>query len=105
MVKKKLSTHKGKQKLVTIFFLSKHKGKKNGYSSVRKDRLITFASFYDFCEGGKISTRRRRRRRRITVLYTGIPKDQPEPHDDAHVICHLSASNFGHQGIKSVFWL
>ena len=28
-------------------------------------------------------------------------KDRPEPHNDAHVICFLSVSNFGHQGSSS----
>ena len=34
-----------------------------------------------------------------------IPKDPPEPHDDAHVICFLSSYNFGHQGSKKLLLL
>ena len=34
-----------------------------------------------------------------------IPKDRPEPHNDAHVICFSSVSNFGHQGPKKLFFL
>ena len=33
-----------------------------------------------------------------------IPKDRPEHHNDAHVICFLSISNFGHQGLKNSFF-
>ena len=33
-----------------------------------------------------------------------IPKDLPGPHDDAHVICFLSVSNFGHKGPKKLFF-
>ena len=33
-----------------------------------------------------------------------IPTDWPEPHNDAHVICFFSVSNFGQQGAqKTVF--
>ena len=34
-----------------------------------------------------------------------IPKEPPEPGDDACVICFLSVSNFGHQGPKNLFFL
>ena len=34
-----------------------------------------------------------------------IPKDRPEPHDDACVICFLGVTKFGHQGAKKLlFW-
>ena len=33
-----------------------------------------------------------------------IPKDWPEPHDDAHVICFLGVTKFVHQGAKKLFF-
>ena len=33
-----------------------------------------------------------------------LPKDQSEPHDDVHVICFFSVSNFGHQELKKWFF-
>ena len=39
---------------------------------------------------------------KMDAMYI-IPKDRPEPHDDAHVISFLSVSNFGHQGPKNCF--
>ena len=34
-----------------------------------------------------------------------IPKDQPEPHNDACLICFLSVSNFGHQVLLKLYFL
>ena len=34
-----------------------------------------------------------------------MPKDLPVPHNDAHVICFLSVSNFGHQRPQKQFVL
>ena len=40
---------------------------------------------------------------KIDPMYF-IPKDRPEPHDDACVICFLSVSNLGHQGPPKLFF-
>ena len=40
---------------------------------------------------------------KIDPMYI-IPKDRPEPHDDAHVIYFLGVTKFVHQGAKKLFF-
>ena len=39
---------------------------------------------------------------KINPMYI-IPKDQPEPHNDAHVIYFLGVTKFVHLGAKKLF--
>ena len=40
---------------------------------------------------------------KIDPMYI-IAKDQPGPHDDAHVICFLGVTKFGHKGAKKLLF-